>query len=125
MSRINDKIYVGKRVKAGEVIGYVGNTGRSTGPHLHWELIKNGQKINPTTQKITSQRKLVGTELNLFLNARNTIREKMADETAYAKAEALPESRKLAYQEPKKVKKTARKPKTQKTAYRRTKSPRV
>lgn len=125
MSRINDKIYVGKRVKAGEVIGYVGNTGRSTGPHLHWELIKNGQKINPTTQKITSQRKLVGTELNLFLNARNTIREKMADETAYAKAEALPESRKLAYQEPKKAKKTARKPKTQKTAYRRTKSPRV
>ena len=125
MSRINDKIYVGKRVKAGEVIGYVGNTGRSTGPHLHWELIKNGQKINPTTQKITSQRKLVGTELNLFLNARNTIREKMADETAYAKAEALPESRKLAYQEPKKAKKTARKPKTQKTAYRRTNSPRV
>lgn len=125
MSRINDKIYVGKRVKAGEIIGYVGNTGRSTGPHLHWELIKNGQKINPTTQKITSQRKLVGTELNLFLNARNTIREKMADETAYAKAEALPESRKLAYQEPKKAKKTARKPKTQKTAYRRTKSPRV
>ena len=125
MSRIDDKIYVGKRVKAGEVIGYVGNTGRSTGPHLHWELIKNGQKINPTTQKITSQRKLVGTELNLFLDARNQMREKMTDETAYAKAEALPESRKMAYQEPKKVKKAVRKPKTQKTAYRRTKSPRV
>lgn len=126
MSRIDDKIYVGKRVKAGEVIGYVGNTGRSTGPHLHWELIKNGQKINPTTQKITSQRKLVGTELNLFLDARNQMREKMTDETAYAKAEALPESRKMAYQEPKKVKKakSVRKPKTQKTAYRRTKSPR-
>lgn len=41
------KVRVGDRVRRGEVIGWIGSTGKSTGPHLHYEVIKNGEKIDP------------------------------------------------------------------------------
>jgi len=41
------KARVGQQIKRGEVIGYVGSTGKSTGPHCHYEVHKNGQKIDP------------------------------------------------------------------------------
>jgi murein DD-endopeptidase MepM/ murein hydrolase activator NlpD len=41
------KVKVGEKIKRGDVIGYVGSTGTSTAPHLHYEVIKNGEKINP------------------------------------------------------------------------------
>ncbi len=66
MSKFAKGIRSGKRVKQGQIIGYVGSTGKSTGPHLHYEVIVNGEKINSQTLKLPSGKILKGEDRKIF-----------------------------------------------------------
>ena len=73
LSRIAKGMRKGKSVRQGEVIGYVGTTGASTGPHLHFEVIKDGEQINPVSVKFASGRALAGKDWKRFTAARDKI----------------------------------------------------
>ncbi len=79
----------GKRVRQGQTIGYVGSTGRSTGPHLHYEILRAGRQVNPLRVKMPSGRKLKGAELAHFQALRGDIDRTfaaLAPETTVASA---------------------------------------
>jgi murein DD-endopeptidase MepM/ murein hydrolase activator NlpD len=64
MSRIAESN--GRRVRKGQILGYIGSTGLSTGPHLHYELYRGGRAINPSSVKFVERAQLGGRELRRF-----------------------------------------------------------
>lgn len=84
MSRFGKGKSKGGRVKQGDVIGYVGTTGRSTGPHLHYEILKNGRQINPLSVKTLSTQKLEGLTLGLYLGFTRQVQYMMKYEATSA-----------------------------------------
>lgn len=89
-SRIAPGVRVGKRVAQKEVIGYVGATGRATGPHLHFEVLRGGSHLNPLTLKLPPAEPLPAEELPAFQEAIALWVESL-DGRAYASAEGEPE----------------------------------
>jgi murein DD-endopeptidase MepM/ murein hydrolase activator NlpD len=71
-------IRVGARVQQGQTIGYIGTTGRSTGPHLHYEVLRGGAQVNPLSLKLPTGQTLTGKDLDLFQAARSRLEEKFA-----------------------------------------------
>jgi murein DD-endopeptidase MepM/ murein hydrolase activator NlpD len=84
MSRL--AVSPGQSVAAGQVIGYVGSTGMSTGPHLHYEVHRNGQRINPASFSHVSRSALQGAELEAF---RGRMRQLLALPTGAAPAQPV------------------------------------
>ena len=66
LSRYGSGIRAGQRVRQGQVVAYVGSTGASTGPHLHYEIWRNGQRINPASVRTSEGTILAGADLVAF-----------------------------------------------------------
>lgn len=69
LSRIAQGVRKGARVRQGQIIAYSGSTGRSTGPHLHYEVLVSNQQVNPLSVKFQSGTKLAGRDLSRFQTA--------------------------------------------------------
>ena len=77
MSRIGSGITPGVKVRQGQVIGFVGSTGLSSGPHLHFEVLVNSRFVDPMSIQVPRERKLDGKELADFQRERARIDELM------------------------------------------------
>ena len=70
MKAISKNARKGKRVRQGQIIGWVGTTGRSTGAHLHYEVLRGKHQVNPLSIKLPTGKRLTGTDLANFRNLR-------------------------------------------------------
>lgn len=68
----------GKRIRQGDVIGYVGTTGASTGPHLHYEILRQQEQVNPLSIKVQAGRVLAGRDMKRFATQRGAIQDELA-----------------------------------------------
>jgi murein DD-endopeptidase MepM/ murein hydrolase activator NlpD len=73
MSRLAENIRAGSKVNQGQIIGYVGATGRATGPHLHYEVRLKNKPVNPLKVQVAGGRQLHGAILKTFLEHKNSI----------------------------------------------------
>ncbi|WP_246801340.1 peptidoglycan DD-metalloendopeptidase family protein [Bradyrhizobium genosp. L] len=78
MSAFAKGMEVGKKVRQGQVIGFVGSTGQSTGPHVHYEILVNGRFVDPMRVKLPRGRSLEGPMLAAFEKARDGIDAQMS-----------------------------------------------
>ena len=93
MSRIGPGMKAGKHVGQGQIIGFVGTTGRSTGPHLHYEVLQGSAQINPLSVKMPTNVRLAGKDLDRFRVAKretDTLLTKIPVATRVAAASVKP-----------------------------------
>ena len=80
LSRFGKSVSKGSKVRQGDVIGYVGSTGASTGPHLHYEVLLEGEQVNPASIKLPTGRQLAGAEMKAFQKLVEEIDRKRLDQ---------------------------------------------
>lgn len=89
LSRFGKGLRAGQRISQGQVIAYVGSTGASTGPHLHYEIWQHGKRVNPVGAKVPQGTVLAGGELAAFRAQKARIDHMISGQTDQAEARQL------------------------------------